>query len=180
LWLISNFWNPIKRFSLVRNEVKSVVSSRAAKSWQQDGGGYLADEDRTQRHALILRDVAYIIKADIALMPHATDPLQKYTEIFDRRVEKGQAHRMPYLGNREFSANFSPLDGTETPILETNELGRMLFDLEFTSQKKGGIQFRQHNQKGASTVNGVATPKFFRAKLERGILKIPPELYGGT
>jgi CRISPR-associated protein Cas5d len=180
-FLIREIWvlNPIKRFSLVRNEVKSIASSRAAKSWQQDGGGYLADEDRTQRHALILRDVAYIIKADIALMPHATDPLQKYTEIFNRRVEKGQAHRMPYLGNREFTAHFSAVDGTETPILETNELGRMLFDLEFTPQKKGSIQFKQHTHKGTSTVDGLATSKFFRAKLEKGVLHIPPELYKG-
>jgi CRISPR-associated protein Cas5d len=181
-FLIREIWvlNPIKRFSLVRNEVKSIASSRAAKTWSEHGGGFLADEDRTQRHALILRDVAYIVKADIALTKRATDPLQKYTEIFDRRVEKGQAHRMPYLGNREFTANFSPVDGTETPILETNELGRMLFDLEFTPRKKGAIQFRQHNEKGSLVVDGTATPKFFRAKLEHGILKIPPELYGGA
>ncbi len=181
-FLIREIWvlNPIKRFSLVRNEVKSVALSRAAKSWSEHGGGYLADEDRTQRHALILRDVAYVVKAEIELTKRATDPLQKYTEIFNRRVEKGQAHRMPYLGNREFTANFSPVDGTETPILETNELGRMLFDLEFQVQKKGGIQFRQHSQNGSVVVDGTATPKFFRAKLERGILKIPSELYGGA
>jgi CRISPR-associated protein Cas5d len=182
-FLIREIWvlNPIKRFSLVRNEVKSITSSRAAKTWSEDGGGFLADEDRTQRHTLILRDVAYIIKAEIELSPRATDPIQKYLEIFNRRVEKGQAHRMPYLGNREFTASFSAPDGTETPIIETNELGRMLFDIEFSAQKKGGIQFKQHSPNGSITVDGVATPKFFRAKLERGVLYVPPELYkGGT
>lgn len=173
IWVLS----PIKRFSLVRNEVKSISSSRAAQNWSENGGGFLADEDRTQRHALILRDVSYIIKADIELTSRATDPIQKYLEIFERRVEKGQAHRMPYLGNREFSAAFSPLDGTETPILETNELGRMLFDLEFTAQKKGGIKFKQHGENSSAIVDGVATPRFFRAKLESGILYVPPELY---
>jgi CRISPR-associated protein Cas5d len=178
IWVL----NPIRRFSLVRNEVKSVARATAAQSWNENGGGFLADEDRTQRHALILRDVAYVIKAEIELTPRATDPIQKYLEIFERRVAKGQAHRMPYLGNREFSAAFGPIDGTETPILETNELGRMLFDLEFSAQKKGGIKFKQHTANGSAVVDGVATPTFFRAKLERGVLRIPAELYknGGS
>lgn len=181
-YLIREIWvlKPIKRFSLVRNEVKSISSSRAAQSWSENGGGFLADEDRTQRHALILRDVCYIIKAEIELTARATDPLQKYVEILERRVQKGQAHRMPYLGNREYSAAFSPMDGSETPIDETNELGRMLFDLEFSAQKKGGIKFRQHTATGSSVIEGVATPKFFRARLERGVLHVPSALYGGA
>ena len=82
---------PVKRFSILRNEVNTVASERAAKSWAASGGGFYAEEDRAQRHALVLKDVAYLIRAEMALTAHATDPLTKYTEIFSRRAEKGQA-----------------------------------------------------------------------------------------
>jgi CRISPR-associated protein Cas5d len=178
-YLVREIWvlNPIKRASLVRNEVQSLAVAKTAKDWAKNGGGFNAEDSRTQRHSLMLRDVAYIIKAEIALQPHATDPMQKYLEIVERRIAKGQAYRMPYLGTREFSAHFAPPDGTETPIPESNELGRMLFDLEYHEQKKGSVTYRQHNQNGATWVSGNAKPKFFRAILENGVLRVPPELY---
>ena len=178
-YCIREIWvlNPIRRFSIVRNEVQSVTVPKTVRKWASEGGNFQADENRTQRHSLVLRDVAYIIKAEIELMPRASDPLQKYLEMFTRRVEKGQAHRMPYLGNREFSAFFAPPDGTEQAIPEDNELGRMLFDLDFEAQKKGGVTFKQHTANGSAWVDGVAKPRFFRAKLEQGILHVPPELY---
>jgi CRISPR-associated protein Cas5d len=180
-FLIREIWvlNPIRRASLVRNEVQGVAVPKTAKDWAQKGGGFNAEDSRTQRHTLLLRDVAYIIKADIRLEAHATDPIQKYLEIFERRVQKGQAYRMPYLGTREFSAFFAAPDGTETPIDESNELGRMLFDLEYVPQKKGGVTFRQHDKEGVRWVDGVAKPKFFRASLQNGVLHVPAHLYEG-
>src|SRR5438045_4027874 len=58
-WEVRDIWvlNPIRHFSLVRNEVNSKASIPGA-------GGYFADEDRAQRHTLGLRDVAYLIRAD--------------------------------------------------------------------------------------------------------------------
>lgn len=176
IWVL----NPIRRYSIVRNEVQSVAVPKTARRWATEGGGFQADENRTQRHSLVLRDVAYLIRAEIQLMPHATDPIQKYLEMFNRRVEKGQAYRMPYLGTREFSAFFGPPDGTEKAIPEDNELGRMLYDLDFVAQKKGTMQFRQHGANGKQWVDGVAKPRFFRAKLEQGILRVPIELHGGA
>lgn len=176
IWVL----NPIKRFSMVRNEVQSVIVPKTAREWASTGGNFQADENRTQRHSLVLRDVAYVIKAEIKLMPRANDPVQKYLEIFTRRAERGQAHRMPYLGNREFSAFFALPNGTEQPIPEDNELGRMLFDIEYVAQKKGVVTFRQHTPDGSRWVEGIAKPKFFRARLEQGVLHVPPELYGGA
>jgi CRISPR-associated protein Cas5d len=180
-FLVREIWvlNPIKRFSIVRNEVQAIAVPKTVKKWATDGGGFNAEDSRTQRHSLVLRDVAYLIRADIELLPRATDPIQKYMEMFTRRVSKGQAYRMPYLGTREFSAFFSAADGTETPIAESNELGRMLFDIDFVPQKKGTLKFKQHTSSGSEWVDGVAKPRFFRARLESGILHVPPELYGG-
>lgn len=169
---------PIKRLSLLRNEVNSVASAKVARAWQTKGGGFNADEDRSQRHSLLLRDVAYVIRADIVLRAHATDPVVKYEEMFNRRVNKGQCHHQPYLGTREFSAFFAPPDGDEEPIPVTDDLGRMLFDLDITESKNGRLRYRSHGADGvAHTVRGTATPKFFNARLRGGVLHVPNELY---
>ena len=191
---------PVKRFSILRNEVSNLISYNSAKAWVTEGGGMnVEDYDergkpkyRQQRHALVLKDVAYIIRADIVLKPHTTDPLTKYTEIFKRRAEKGQTFHQPYLGNREFTAFFSPPDGTEVPANLVKQLGgeyaerrgeldlgRMLFDLQFRSVEKGRLKYRQHDAEGARWVEGDATPRFFDAKLtDGGVLRVPPHLYG--
>ncbi|MEX2535190.1 MAG: type I-C CRISPR-associated protein Cas5c [Trueperaceae bacterium] len=178
-WRIKEIWvlNPVRHFSLVRNEVKTQASARAARGWEDSSGGLFADQDRTQRFALLLRDVAYRIRADIELLPHATDPVAKYRDIFRRRVEKGQAHAQPYLGTREFSAFFAPPEDTDTPQDLTDDLGRMLFDIEFTPEEKGPVRYREHGAEGGRWREGRATPRFFPARLERGVLHIPQELY---
>lgn len=155
--------NPIRHFSILRNEVndKAVVST--AKGWAEKGGGYFADDskNRAQRHTLALRDVAYIIKADVALKPHATEPDAKYRDQFRRHVTQGKCHHMPYFGCREFPAFFGEPDGSEKPIEHSDDLGRILFDIDYVEGK-----------------SGRGTPRFFPAKLENGILRVPCDLYG--
>lgn len=161
-WQVREIWvlNEIRHFSILRNEVNTRAAVSTAKGWAVHGGGYYADEDRAQRHTLALRDVAYLIKADIALKPHADADVAKYRDMFRRRVKRGQCHHTPYLGCREFSAFFGPPDGGECPISLTDDLGRMLFDLVF-----------------ADDGSGRGKPIFFSARLENGVLKVPPELY---
>lgn len=182
----------IKRHSILRNEVNKLAVVSSAQGWAKNGGGYFAEEDRAQRHSLILRDVEYIIRAEMMLKRHTTDPLTKYTEMFQRRVEKGQAFHQPYLGNREFTAFFSPPDGNEQPANIVKQLGgeyavrdqklslgRMLFDVQYTPAKKGRLKYRQHDAEGGRWVEGQATPRFFDAVLtDGGVLKIPAHLYG--
>lgn len=172
---------PIKRLSILRNEVNSVASARTAKSWQASGGGFNADDDRSQRHSLLLRDVGYVIRADITLKPHAKGPLAKYVEMFKRRVDRGQCHHQPYLGSREFSAFFEPPDGTERPIDLTDDLGRMLFDVVIRESKGGRLLYRSRGVDGVTrTVRGTATPQFFNARLEAGVLRVDAGLYASA
>ncbi len=181
-WRVREIWvlNPIKRFSILRNEINTLASARAVQSWQKSGGGFYAEEDRAQRNGLILRDVAYVIRAEIELAAHNTDSITKYREIFERRVEKGQARHQPYLGTREFTAFFGPVSPEDKPLESLNDdLGRMLFDIEFTPAKDGPIEFRKHDSSGGKWIKGKATPRFFTARLERGILKVP-DLYKGV
>jgi CRISPR-associated protein Cas5d len=175
----------VRYFSLLRNEVNSHQNDRTARSWENSGsGGYYADEDRSQRHALCLRDVDYLIKAEIQLKPHANDHPAKYRDQFRRRVAKGQCHHQPYLGTREFSAYFSEPDGTETalrlksfPETEPVDLGLMLFDMEMTEASDGSMLYLSHDANGVKVAKGNAQPKFFPAQLEQGILKVPTQLY---
>lgn len=148
--------NPIKYFSILRNEVNARASERSARSWERNGGGFVASEDRAQRNTLALRDVAYIIRAHVVRKPGVREDAAKWRDQFRRRVARGQCYATPYLGCREFSAAFGPVEGTEEPRSGSMEIGRMLYDLQFVS--------------GTS---GQALPRFFDASLTNGILRPP-------
>ena len=83
-WQVREIWvlNPIRHFSILRNEVSSKAVVATVERWAKNGGGYFAEEDRAQRHTLALRDVAYLIKADVALRHHATQDVAKYRDQF--------------------------------------------------------------------------------------------------
>lgn len=158
-WQVREIWvlKEIRYFSILRNEVSSRASERSAASWQVKGGGYDAPSDRQQRHTLALRDVDYLIRAELSLKPHATDDIAKYRDQFRRRVADGRCYHTPYLGCREFSAHFEKPHGDEQPVELTENLGLMLHDLIY--QTDG---------------SGRGRPQFFEAKLEKGVMKIPP------
>jgi CRISPR-associated protein Cas5d len=152
--------NPIRHISLLRNEIKSRLVAKTVKQWaeNQGRGGFRIEDDRTQRHTLALRDVSYLISADIRLARGVELDAAKYRDQFRRRVERGQCYSMPYLGCREFSASFAPPDGTEQPQDINIDLGLMLFDLNY-------------RQDGT----GRGTPRFFPAILEHGVLSVPAQ-----
>jgi CRISPR-associated protein Cas5d len=142
---------------IMRNEVNTLASERSARAWEKAGiGGFVASEDRAQRNTLALKDVAYIIRAQIALRPGVDENPAKYRDQFRRRVERGQCYAQPYLGCREFSAFFSEPTDEDKPLPIDMKLGRMLLDLDF-----------------AHDHSGSATPRFFSAELKQGVLHIP-------
>jgi CRISPR-associated protein Cas5d len=144
---------PIHYFSILRNEVSSKMSPRRDTP-------FYADEDRTQRHTLGLKEVAYVIWADVAPRPHCVDDPAKYRNQFRRRVERGQCFHRPSLGCREFAAEFGPPGPDDRPLDGLSmDLGLMLFDLKFRGNQ------------------GPHEPRFFPAALERGVLRVPGELY---
>src|SRR3954452_24232617 len=154
-WRVREIWvlNPIRTFSILRNEGQTRLSTRSDRP-------FYADEDRTQRHTLGLRDVAYLIRADVAVRPHCQEDPAKFRDQFRRRVERGQCYHRPYLGCREFAADFGKPDGSECPIDLTDDLGRMLFDLDYADDR-----------------SGRGRPQFFQARLVKGVLTVPEELY---
>ena len=121
-WRIQEIWvlRPIRYFSILRNEVNSQMSNRSARNWERNGGGYVASEDRAQRHTLALRDVDYLVRAQIEVKPHVQENPAKYRDQFRRRVIRALFHR-PYLGCREFAALRSG-DGDGQPIPVDDDL----------------------------------------------------------
>ncbi len=147
---------PIAYFSILRNEVNSRASERAARGWADKGGGFFASDDRAQRNTLALRDVAYVIRAEVIPRSQERGLEAKYRDQFRRRVARGQCFAQPYLGTREFTASFAEPGEDDQPQPLTMGLGRMLHDLHYLP---GG--------------NGAAVPVFFDARLENGVLRVP-------
>lgn len=175
---------PIKWINLRRNEVGCVVSTRNAESAMHAGTGRLGiniEDERQQRAGLFLRDVHYRIHASFALrdparhkpnFPHLskrpvnTDEAAtenepnlavKFMSMFERRASKGQCVNQPYLGCREFAADFRLVEAEDylpSPIAETRELGYMLYDLDYSDPDD-------------------PKPCFFRANMVNGIMDVP-------
>ncbi len=172
-WIVKRIevLSPIKWVSVKRNEVAALAS--------KSGGGVYIEDKRQQKSGTFLKDVRYRIYAELDFIPvgkrqprerksklsdteeergfRVDENPAKYNAMFERRASKGQCFTTPYLGCREFSANFRLVsDGEELPppIPETRDLGIMLFDMDFTDTKN-------------------PMPMFFRAKLENGVLNVP-------
>ncbi|MBN2143768.1 MAG: type I-C CRISPR-associated protein Cas5 [Candidatus Aureabacteria bacterium] len=136
-WYVRKIWilNPVKFFSVRRNEINS----------KQGKNPIIIDEvnslgkpvNRAQRNSIVLKDVSYIIEASIYQDSFLKEnPPKKYVEIFRRRVRKGQCWRRPFLGTKEFAAEFFEPVGKEQPLEETIPIGSMLFDIYFNEQGK--------------------------------------------
>ncbi len=159
---------PIRQFAVMRNE----ISERQGKT------PIMATQRRQQRTSLILKDVEYMICADIVLQDHAIDPVMKYTAQFNRRVEKGQCFQTPYFGTREFAAWFEMPSGKERPIQDDRELGTMLFEIAFIpNETRKELQYLTHGSEGARRVWGYTEALFFQAKLKNGVLRVPHDKY---
>ena len=153
---------PIRFTNLRRNEVKSTISARSARTVMERGKGglYLStSEDIQQRSALLLRDVRYVIEAHFDITENVApgDNAGKFQDIVKRRVQRGQFYHQPCFGCREFPAQFRLCEEIPPchPELDgERDLGSMLWDMDYTDPEN--IQ-----------------PLFFRAKLRNGILEIP-------
>ena len=140
---------PIRQFTQRRNETTGLVFLEDAA---RHGATVDAAGNRTQRNAVCLREVSYRIHAHVQLREHATKPAAAYRDQFRRRVERGQCFHQPYLGTREFSAAFAPVDEQPRQAI-TDDLGIMLHSV--------------HHGHSAMSFS------WFTARLEAGRMHIP-------
>lgn len=141
---------PIRQFTIRRNETTDVAPLDDAIR-----GTRRVDTvaHRDQRNAVCLRDVAYRIHAHIETAPHADKPVAAYRDQLRRRVRKGACFQQPYLGTREFSADFGPPDDTERQHIN-EDLGIVLHSIR--RDKKGNPYM-----------------EWFAARLDDGVLYVP-------
>jgi CRISPR-associated protein Cas5d len=136
---------PVRFATIKRNEINSRQGTAPITVDAVDALG--KPKYRAQRNSVVLRQVTYIIEASIyQTKDDSRNPPDKYIGkkgidadhdgIFVRRVKKGQCWRRPYLGTREFAAEFMEPDGTEQPISDTIPIGSMLFDIFWDDKGK--------------------------------------------
>lgn len=167
-WVIDKIHvlNPVRFDSVRRNEVGGKISGSAIKSAMRGAVVDLhqyASEDRVQRAAMVLRNVAYVIEAHFEMTTVAgeSDSPEKHYNIFLRRARDGQCHMQPYMGCREFPAAFQLVE-TEIPtskLTGEQDMGWMLHDIDFSNNMQ---------------------PVFFRPTMKNGIMdcrleKVVPE-----
>lgn len=164
-WVVTTITvlKPIRTFSVLRNEVQSKLAPGSIKKWMREPESFTPlvagagqDTDATPRNTTLLYDVAYWIDAyPLVFDANGDNTPVKYIAMLNRRVEKGQCFQRPYLGCREFAADFSPAHADDHPIDESMKIGRMLYDIAFDA------------------AGNRAT--FFDAELVRGVLDTDPE-----
>src|SRR3954449_5097400 len=119
--------------------------------------GLYIEDDRQQRAATLLRDVAYVIEARFDILSGEAN-IGKHLDQFNRRARDGRYFHHPYLGCREFPADFAlieegqPLPNIHPDLLGERDLGYMLHDIDFSDSM---------------------TPHFFRAVLRDGVVDVP-------
>ncbi|MCX7698424.1 MAG: type I-C CRISPR-associated protein Cas5c [Candidatus Goldbacteria bacterium] len=171
-WIIDKIHvlNKIEWTNIRRNEVSGKIPEgniKKAICGEEVELYQLITEDRQQRASLILKNVAYIIEAHFEMTEKAgkSDTPEKHYNIFLRRAREGQCFHRPYLGCREFPAEFELLEDDaklpESFYKDKDEIdfGWMLYDLDFKGEKEIGIYEE-------------ITPKFFRVKMKKGIINV--------
>ena len=150
--------------SFRRNEVISVISIDNAKTWMKSpekvapiraGGGAA---DGTQRNMLALEGVEYLITAEVHLSnigKKRGHPIKAYQAEIERRAKNGKCFHRPYLGVREFAADFDWEDDAQgaldrraaelgknlQSIWPEEELGLMLYDVFDHEQRTHGFRW---------------------------------------
>jgi CRISPR-associated protein Cas5d len=162
-WIIDaiHVLKPIRFQSIRRNEVGHKVPVASIRKAMNLGDisdlGLIVEDDRQQRAATILVDVAYVIEAHFELTGKGgpEEGEGKHLDMFNRRARRGQCFHQPSLGTREFPAGFRLIEPDEPiprAVDENRDLGFMLYDIDHAGER-GSL--------------------FFRARLENGVLHVP-------
>jgi CRISPR-associated protein Cas5d len=172
--------NPIRFTQIRRNEVSGKIpASNVTSQFGSERGQLVIDvaQNRQQRAATVLRDVRYGIRAHVEVLQEGSEPHPeaKHLEMFKRRAGRGQYFHHPYLGTREFPAHFRLVEDLPTPhpeVTRVGDLGWILHDIVYHEDPKGNVVESNQGKRLR------AEPRFFRAHLDRGVLRVPPATAG--
>jgi CRISPR-associated protein Cas5d len=156
-WEVYEVWvlKPIQFFSMKGNELRTFGPEKrlATRTNPID-----IHEHRTQRTSTYIYQPDYLIRAAIVCHNPTKEEQGKHWAIANRKLHKGARHGSPCFGRKHCLANVEPPSGNETPIDRTEDFGTMFFDWTYEDDNHG-------------------RPLWFRAQLDKGVLRIPTELY---
>ncbi len=149
------YWKPQMAWQVTRIEVLRMGRTMPLRTNEvkarAGANPIFVSEHRIQRHSLILADIAYRLHAEIVFLGGEA-PGPKHTEMFRRRLERGQVHHRPYFGCREFACEVGPPTDRE-PERISLDLGTMLLDRDW---------------------EGLGDPpRFFHARIADGTIMVP-------
>ena len=177
--------NPVRFASIRRNELERAGKTDAIETARQ------------QRASLILRDVDYIVHAEIHLTgaddrdaAAGGNIVSKHRAMFNRRLEAGQMCFQPYLGCREFPAHCAPAEDGWQPCECNGECVRASGGVSALPESPPtmcrrnmeirplGMMLREkryekkRDKKGREKTDGEhnVSPEFFFAVMENGVV----------
>ena len=170
-------FNPINFLNIRRNEVKDKVLLSAMKGKMEGKGNdpcIYADESRSQRATMLLKDVRYGIAFHFeptGLKDESAD-IEKHYNILLRRLRKGQSFRQPCFGCSEFPVEKITLVDAFN-LSQVHESIRGMGDVDL-----GYMLYRMCFEDGGIPVNGDwESPKYSdQAKAEY----YRPHMIGGV
>ena len=190
-WVIDEIHvlRPIRFAHIRRNEISAKIPVKGASgvaTAMKTGKGSLSiavEDVRQQRAAMVLRDVRYGIAAHVEVVEDergggggSIKSEAKHLEMFKRRASRGQYFHHPYLGTREFPADFTLVekfsDCPDDLAGKIIDLGFMLHEIEFVPDDNGSI-VESHRGTRLS-----AHPRFFHAHIRDGVVRVPSLLAG--
>jgi len=169
---------PIAFTNIRRNELASKLSLgnvKSAMKGTKDLPPLFIEDDRTQRAAMVLKRVEYVIEAEFEVLTDEQMTAKsadiadrkpddrtdgKHIDQFRRRARDGRCYKQPVFGCREFPANFELIEDDEAlPVScyigqPEKDLGWMLFDMDFSNPED-------------------IRPMFFQAFLRGGVVEVP-------
>ena len=185
-WVIDEIHvlRPIRFTHVRRNEISSTIPIKgktgvsAAMKAGKGKLGIAVEDVRQQRAAMVLRDVRYGVAAHVEVIETSesdgatlASPEAKHLEMFKRRAGRGQHFHHPYLGTREFPAHFELVEAFSScpeELRGERDLGFMLQDIQFEPDPRGKVI----ESNGGKRL--TAHPRFYRARMRDGIIRIPP------
>jgi CRISPR-associated protein Cas5d len=168
------FWKPEFDWRILAIEMLEPVqyanfTRNHIKERQRPGKRLFANEMRVQTHQAVLKDVAYVIECDIELRSDLTDNIGKYCEQFERRINSGGCFQQPFLGIREFMADFTWASDEDRPWMDNRDCGRMPLNIHYIADPDGHIQWRDRVTR--QYVRGRAETEWFDACIQNGRLE---------
>lgn len=178
-------FNPIRFFTIRRNEVKEKVSFQKMRAKMEGKGrdpSIYPSECIDQRYSMILQDVKYGIRFHLEMTGIQCDgengDVQKHMQILDRRLSRGQYFRMPCLGCSEFPVKrMEYLNGQGFPYGEISQeirdkpdvdLGFMVYSIDFSD---GGVPVN-NDWEHPVFKDTIAGTTFYRPHMEHGIIDV--------